>query len=81
MPLKELLLGWQKKLGTAVDQERRLEKVLKDLAMLKTICVNHKVLEPPYAKTVFQNKFQSMLRGRKLQFAIMPLYGPTKLLD
>ena len=52
MSLKELSLGWQKKIVTAADQERRLEKALKDLAMLKTICVNGKVLELPYVETL-----------------------------
>ena len=40
MSLKELSLGWQKKIVTAADQERRLEKTLKDLTMLKTTGVN-----------------------------------------
>ena len=52
MSLKELSLGWQKKIVTAADQERRLEKALKDLAMLKTICVNGKVLELSYVETL-----------------------------
>lgn len=56
MPLKELSLGQQKKIVTAVDQERRLEKPLKDLAMLKAICINGKVLELPYVKILLQNK-------------------------
>ena len=55
MPLKELLLGWQKKILTAVDQERRLEKALKGLAMLKTICHDGKVLELSYVKILLQN--------------------------
>ena len=37
------------------DKERRLEKALKDLAMLVPICVNGKVLEFPYVKTLLQN--------------------------
>ena len=47
MPLKELRLGWQKKIVTAVDQIKRLETVLKNLATLKTICDNDKVLKLP----------------------------------
>ena len=47
MPLKELCLGWQKKIVTAVDQTKRLETVLKNLATLKTICDNDKVLKLP----------------------------------
>ena len=35
--LKEILLGWQKKIVTAVDPQKRLQKALKDLDMLKTI--------------------------------------------
>ena len=53
--LKELWLGWQKKTNTAIDQESRLKKALKDLAMLKTICDNGKVLKLPYVKTRLQN--------------------------
>ena len=55
MPLKELSLGWQKTLVTAVDQERRLEKALDDLALLKTICDNGRILELPYVKTLLEN--------------------------
>ena len=51
MPFKELLFGLQKKMVTAVDQERRLEKSPKDLSTLKTICINGKVFELPYVKT------------------------------
>ena len=51
MPLKELVFGQQKKMVTAVDQERRLEKPPKDLSTLKTICINGKVSELPYVKT------------------------------
>ena len=54
MSLKQLSLGWQKEIVTAADQERRLEKALKDLAMLKTICVNGKVLELTYVE-ILQN--------------------------
>ena len=53
--LKELWLGWQKKTNTAIDQESRLKKALKDLAMLKTICDNGKVLKLPYVHTRLQN--------------------------
>ena len=56
MPLKEISLGWHKKIVAAVDQKRRLEKALKDLAMLKTICYSGNVVELlPYVKTLFQN--------------------------
>ena len=55
MPLKEILLGWQKKILTALDLEKRLEKALKDLAMLKTICHDGKVLELPYVRILLQN--------------------------
>ena len=49
--LKQLWLGWQKKTNTAIDQESRLKKALKDLAMLKAICDNGKVLKLPYVQT------------------------------
>ena len=52
MSLKELLLGWEKKVITAVDQEGILKRALKDVAMLKTICDNGKVIEFPYVKTL-----------------------------
>ena len=55
MPLKELSFGWQKRLVTAVDQERRLEKALDDLALLKTICDSGRILELPYVKTLLEN--------------------------
>ena len=55
MPLRELSLGWQKKILTAVVSERRLEKALKDLTMAKAICNNDKVPELPYVKTLLQN--------------------------
>ena len=69
MLLKEHSLGWQKKIATAADQEKRL----KDLALLKTTCVDGKVLEFPYVKTLqnitddrsFQNfKFNSVDRAK-----------------
>ena len=93
MPLKELSFGWQIKIVTVADQERRLEKELKGFGMLKIACVNGKngkFLEVPYGKTVLQNitddsSFQnfnfSYVERAKLQFAKMPLYGPSKLLD
>ena len=66
-------------------------KALKDLARLKTICDNGKVLELPYTKTLLQNtsnwdgSFQNSkcnyFRGQKSQFVIMHSYGPTKLLN
>ena len=49
--LRELSLGWHKKIVTVVDQERRLKKVLKHLFMLKTICDNDKFLE----QNIWQN--------------------------
>ena len=48
-------MGWQKKILTAVDLERRLGKALKDLATLKTICDDGKILELPYVKSLLQN--------------------------
>ena len=50
IPLKKLWLSWQKKIVTAVDQDRRLGKAIKDLAMLKTTCDNGTVVvvELPY---------------------------------
>ena len=42
-------LAWE------ANQERRLEKALKGLAILKTICVNGKVFELSYIKTLLQN--------------------------
>lgn len=73
---------------TAVDQERRLKKRLKGLAMLKTICDNGKVFDLSYVTTLETQLMMApfkvlnliMLRGRKLQFVIMSLYRPTKLL-
>lgn len=55
MLLKELSLGWHKKIVTTVDQDNRLKKALKSHAMLKTICDNGKVLELPYVKTLLRN--------------------------
>ena len=88
MLLKKLSPCWQKKIVTAVDPEKRLKKALKDLAMLKTICGNNKVLKLSYVTTLLKNttddgSFQNsiMVRGQKLQFVIMPSYGPAKLLD
>ena len=52
MSLKELLLGWKKKVITAVDQEGILKRALKDVAMMKRICDNGKVIEFPYVKTL-----------------------------
>ena len=51
-PTNDVQLGQQKEIVPAVDQEMRLEKTLKDLAMLKTICVNVKILEILYVKTL-----------------------------
>ena len=50
IPLKKLWFSWQKKIVTAVDQDRRLGKAIKDLAMLKTTCDNGTVVvvELPY---------------------------------
>lgn len=86
--VKRTFVVWQKKIDTASDPEKRLEKALKDLAMSKTICDNGKVLELPYVKTLLKNatddgSFQNsiMLRRQNLQFVILPSYGPTKLLD
>ena len=39
---------------TTIDQEKRREKALKDLAMLKTICDNGKVFQLPYVKDLLQ---------------------------
>ena len=51
MSLKELLLGWHKKIVAAVGKERRLKKTLTDFAMFETICVNVKVLEILYVSS------------------------------
>ena len=53
--VKRTFVVWQKKIDTASDPEKRLEKALKDLAMSKTICDNGKVLELPYVKTLLKN--------------------------
>ena len=55
MPLKELSLGWQKNVVSAVDQEQRQEKSLSNILMLKSICEKGKVLELPYVKTILDN--------------------------
>ena len=73
---------------TAVDQERRLKKGLKGLALLKTICDNGKVFDLSYVTTLEIQLIMApskvlnliMLRGRKLQLIIMSLDRSTKLL-
>ena len=50
--LRLSISAWDKK---EYDQERRLKKALKDLAILKITCVNGKFLELQYIKTQVQN--------------------------
>ena len=90
MPLKELWLGWQKKIVTAVDQARNLKNALTDLPMLKTICDNGKFSKSHMSRlslyvqlmmATFKTSNLIILLGRKLQFIIMPSYKPKGLLD
>ena len=50
--LRLSISAWDKK---EYDQERRLKKALKDLAILKITCVNGKFLELQYIRTQVQN--------------------------
>ena len=52
MPLKELWLGWQKKIVAAFDQARNLKNALTDLPMLKTIFDNGKFSKSRYVKAL-----------------------------
>ena len=49
------LKSFLRKIFTAVDLERNLEKALKDLAMLQTTCNERKVLELQYVQTLLPN--------------------------
>ena len=88
--VERTLVGLAEKIVAAFDQARNLKNALTDLPMLKTIFDNGKFSKSRMSRlslyiqlivTTFKTSNLIILLERKLQFIIMPLYEPKKLLD